>query len=99
MSIFSIKAGERVSLTTETVNMEMPDMNAKGALRHNVTYEATATDRYQMYEGQRRRLFVDVSVDFGLGLTEIWLTDGPSIHRDEGAEDWPESLPHQPKPT
>jgi hypothetical protein len=87
MAIFDIKAGERVSITTGTVNLEMLDLRAKGALRHDVTYEATATDRYQMFEGERRRLFVDVSVDFGTGLREIWLTDGPTV-----AGEWPEVL-------
>ena len=92
MGLFDVKAGERITITSQVVNMEMPDVNAEGALRHNVTYEATATDRYQMYRGQRRRLFVEVSVDFGLGLREIWLTDGPAVDRLADSEEWPDTL-------
>jgi len=78
MAIFDIKAGERVNLTTGTVNLLMPALNAKGVLKTNVTYAATATDKYQIYNGVRHRLFVDCSIDFGCGR-EIWLENGETI--------------------
>lgn len=88
MSIFLVKAGERVNITTQHVNLEFPDMNAKGLLKARVTYWATATDRYQEVAGVKRRLFVDASEDFGLGR-EIWLSDGPSA-QEATQEEWPD---------
>lgn len=89
MSIFSVRAGERISITTQTVNLEMPDLNAKGMLKTRVTYEATATDEYQEIAGVRRRLFVDSSIDFGFGR-EIWLSDGPSAVTPPANDEWPD---------
>lgn len=88
MSIFSVKGGERVNITTQHVNLEFPDMNARGLLKSSVTYWATATDSYQEVAGVKRRLFVDASEDFGLGR-EIWLSDGPSV-QDPTREELPD---------
>lgn len=88
MAIFDIKAGQRVSITTGVVNLEMIDLNATGVLKTNVTYWATATDSYQVFNGVKRRLFVDTSIDFGCGRY-IWLEDGAVVyHYSDNSQEW-----------
>lgn len=89
MAIFDVKVGERVSITTGIVTLEIPGLNAKGVVKTNVTYEATATDQYQIYNGVRRRLFVDASIDFGCGR-DIWLEDGETVYLNN--EEWPDTI-------
>lgn len=74
-AIFDIPTGQRVKLTTETVNIVHTDLGTKGMLKTNVTYEATATDEHMDDNGTRRRLFTDTSIDFA-GNHQIWLSDG-----------------------
>lgn len=89
MYIFNNPVGTRCHITTGTVNLEIPSAGAKGMIRTDVSYWATATDRYQIYNGVKRRLFVDMSEDFGLGR-EIWLTDGPAVVIN--IEEWSEII-------
>lgn len=86
MSVFNIKAGERVSITTEGIHLVFEDYRAKAVLKPGLlTYYATATDTYREINGERNRLFVDMSIDTGAGR-EIWLTDGPTVIRGADGE-------------
>ncbi len=91
MAIFDIKAGERVSITTGIVNLEMIDLNATGVLKTNVTYDATATDKYQIFKGVKRRLFIDTSIDFGCGCY-IWLEDGATVYNSIDNQEWADTI-------
>lgn len=96
-SLFKMAAGERTSISTEVVTLEFPDVRASGVLKTGVTYEATATDQFkQEPSGVWRRLFVDVSVDFGAGINSIWLTndvdDPPDFVEKEDNDGWGEDL-------
>lgn len=91
MTLFEIPTGTRVNITTGKVNIEMPEIRAAGVVGWNLTYDATATDRFQEFMGKRRRLFVDASVEFPAGGREIWLeNNGPETDELEFA--WPNEL-------
>jgi len=98
MSIFANKAGERVKIKTGIVTLEFLGATAdapvtKSPILFDMVYEATATDQYQMCNGERRRLYVDASMDFGFG-TSIWLSDGPDVDGfdEPKADEWPDAL-------
>ena len=91
MRIFEIPTGERRTITTDIVNVQMEDLKTSGVTRTDVSYDATATDRYMTdYKGVRRRLFTDTSISFG-GLNEIWLSDSQSNGSEQDAE-WPDEI-------
>lgn len=91
MTLFEMPAGTRVSITTGQVNIEHTELQTKGAIAWDVTYEATATDRFQVFQGKRRRLFIDASITFPTGDREIWLeNDGPET--DEPDFEWPQEI-------
>lgn len=59
MRIFEVPDGQRVPITTGSVNVSLEDMKSSGMIQSDVSYEATATDRYMTdYKGIRRRCFL-----------------------------------------
>lgn len=76
-AIFSIPTGQRASLSTDSVTLDLPDRNSILYLDKGVRFDATATDVFMEISGIPKRLFVDVSADFfGKGVKHIWLADG-----------------------
>lgn len=87
-TIFSVRAGDRVTLKTQ-VSICFPDLNnAKGVLAIDSEFLATATDRFQEIDGVKRRLFIETSIAFG-GQNEIWMADSPAAN-ETVADEWQE---------
>lgn len=92
MAIIDVKARERICIITQTVSVEFLELNAKGMIKTNATYFATTTDQYQVYNGVKRRLFIDDGIDFGIGR-EMWLEERPTVIKQESVEDgWPDTI-------
>lgn len=86
-AIFEAKDGERISITTRCVSVEVPILGKEVVRNEPITYEAVATECYQIHNGNRRRLFVDASIEFIPGVRQIWLTDGESVFVNSKSRD------------
>lgn len=70
--IFNLTTGERYEITS-TVMIRLKDGTLSAPER--LSYNATATDKFEVVDGIMRRLFVDAEPPFSNGATHIWLSD------------------------
>src|SRR4051812_30204343 len=71
-TVFTIPAGERVSLTTRSIGVVHADRSI--FLDRPLKVRATATEDYEVIDGTRRRKFIDVVPPVG-DPNELWLAE------------------------
>lgn len=71
MLLFMVGAGKRVAVKTETIKLQMLD-DFHLPVAGPVEWQGTVTDKFFEFQGVRRRLVANPSIDFWKGYG-IWL--------------------------